>query len=368
MQQADLVIVGAGLVGSIGALLLAQAGYRVRLVERGGPPTEPSAELGSQPKIRELPLRHVALSPASQQCLDKVHAWPIPKIGVFSSMQVWEERGTARLSLDAKQVGREELGWVAQHDWLHWHLHQQFAGLDRVQVDYHSELSSLEHQDDGKLAITLTSGESASSCLASMLIGADGANSSVAKRCRVPVSKEDTGHHALVAMVRFAQPHQAVARQRFLLDGPLALLPSAWPDMVSIVWSQSADNATRRAQLSDAEFCAELTAASDQSLGPALEVGPKASFPIAQQLAQRFLAAPGVLLLGDAAHVIHPLAGQGVNAGIEDMTELLALLGRKGAPSQALRLPRGLARFAARRRARAQTLAGFMGGLQIIFA
>jgi 2-octaprenylphenol hydroxylase len=381
-DKVDVVVVGAGLVGSIGALLLAQAGYQVHLIERSGPPaepsTEPSTEMGQRssnepPDIAGLPLRHVALSPASQTCLNKINAWPIPNLGVFSSMQVWEERGTARLSLGAAQVGRDELGWVAQHAWLHWHLHQQFVGLDRIAVHYHSEIDTLEQTQDGELQLGFSTAGAdpstfCSNLLATLVIGADGANSAVAKHCRVPISRHDTGHHALVAMVRFAQPHQGVARQRFLLDGPLALLPSAWPDLVSIVWSQNADNAERRAQQPAADFCAELSLASDEALGPALEVGPRAGFPVAQQLADRFLAAPGVLLLGDAAHVIHPLAGQGVNAGIEDMTELLELLGRRGAKGGNFRLPAGLARFAARRRARAQTLAMVMGGLQGIYA
>lgn len=373
-ESVDVVLVGAGLVGSIGALLLAQAGYQVRLIERSGPPAaQPAAQAkGHQADISSLPLRHVALSPASQVCLNKINAWPPQNLGMFSSMQVWEERGTARLSLDATQVQRKELGWVAQHDWLLWHLHQQFVGLDRITVDYHSEVTALEQIEDGVL-LNIVAADSATnatpaqsrSLQARFVIGTDGANSAVAKLCRVPVSRDETGHHALVAMVRFAQPHQAVARQRFLLDGPLALLPSAWSDTVSIVWSQSASNAARRKQLSSGEFCAELTQASDGALGDALEVGPRAGFPIAQQLADRFLAAPGVLLLGDAAHVIHPLAGQGVNAGIEDMAELLALLGRRRTN---FRLPGGLARFAARRRARAQTLARVMGGLQGIYA
>lgn len=370
-DSVDVVLVGAGLVGSIGALLLAQAGYQVRLIERSGPPAAPAAEklqasASQAPDIASLPLRHVALSPASQACLNQINAWPIPNLGLFSAMQVWEERGTARLSLDAAQVQRDELGWVAQHDWLLWHLHQQFAGLDRIAVDYHSETNAVEQTEDGiRVSVTCADSSSSRTVQARLVIGADGANSAVAKACRVPVSRQDTGHHALVAMARFTQPHQGVARQRFLLDGPLALLPSAWPDLVSIVWSQSAANAARRLPLSTADFCAELSVASDNALGAALEVGPRAEFPIAQQLAERFLAAPGVLLLGDAAHVIHPLAGQGVNAGIEDMTELLALLGRRRTN---FRLPGGLARFAARRRARAQTLAMVMGGLQGIYA
>ncbi len=375
-EATDVVLVGAGLVGSIGALLLAQAGYQVRLVERSGRPgPQPTVQSKDhQLDMASMPLRHVALSPASQICLSKINAWPPQNLGVFSSMQVWEERGTARLTLNAAQVQRDELGWVAQHDWLLWHLHQQFVGLDRIRVDYHSEVAGLE-QVEGGVLLNVVAAEPAANLSqdlaqsrpiqAQFVIGTDGANSAIAKLCRVPVSRDETGHHALVAMVRFAQPHQNVARQRFLLDGPLALLPSAWPDMVSIVWSQSAANAARRKQLSSAEFCAELTQASDGELGEALEVGPRAGFPIAQQLADRFLAAPAVLLLGDAAHVIHPLAGQGVNAGIEDMTELLALLGRRRA---SFRLPGGLARFAARRRARAQTLARVMGGLQGIYA
>lgn len=375
-QSVDVVLVGAGLVGSIGALLLVQAGYQVRLIERNGPPGAQSASQsnGHPSELASLPLRHVALSPASQACLNKINAWPPQNLGMFSSMQVWEERGTARLNLNASQVQRDELGWVAQHDWLLWHLHQQFVGLDRITVDYHTEVSGLAQIEDGVLLNVVAAEPAANSAQdlapsrslqARLVIGADGASSAIAKLCRVSVARDETGHHALVAMVRFTQPHQNVARQRFLLDGPLALLPSAWPDMVSIVWSQSAANAARRKQLSPAEFCAELTQASDGALGEALEVGPRAGFPIAQQLADRFLAAPGVLLLGDAAHVIHPLAGQGVNAGIEDMVELLALLGRRRA---SFRLPGSLARFAARRRARAQTLATVMGGLQGIYA
>ncbi len=119
----DIIIVGAGLVGALGALLLAQAGYRVIVVERandGGARADNPAMHGAEPgvDIARLPLRHVALSPASVALLEPVGAWPVPDTATFSAVHVWEEQGTAALRLTASQVQRVELGWVSQHDWV----------------------------------------------------------------------------------------------------------------------------------------------------------------------------------------------------------------------------------------------------------
>ena len=170
---------------------------------------------------------------------------------------------------------------------------------------------------------------------------------------------------AIATIAVTAEPHEGVARQRFLLDGPLALLPGNDPHIVSVIWSQPAESAHRRARLDDAGFGAELERAAGFGRGEVVEVDERVSFPVSQMIANRVNPHSRVLLVGDAARVIHPLAGLGVNLGFEDVAGLLKVLERQtnGDPGAD-----GLWRaFARRRKARGVAMMGFLAALRAFY-
>lgn len=313
-QSQSIVVAGGGPVGATAALSLAGRGYRVTLVDRQHPLPGPSG-LG-------MDVRNVALSPSSAGLLGAVNAWP-EQAAAYDRMRVWEERGTSCLDFDAASVNRSELGWLVEVAPLLNGLWQQLNHEPNVSVVLGS-ISGVQTDTD-RVTIALADCDTVNELHADLLIASDGANSGVRRALQVPVRHWRTGQMALTTVVRTEQSHGSTAWQRFLLDGPLALLPSINPDICSVVWSQSDSEAQRRLDLADADFCQELFRASEGCLGQPLEVGPRQAFPLNQQLAQSAHPHPRVLLLGDALRVVHPLAGLGVNLGFEDLRELLQI-------------------------------------------
>ena len=313
-ESQKIIVAGGGPVGATAALSLASRGYRVTLVDRQRPLPGPSG-FG-------IDVRNVALSPSSAALLSAVNAWP-DQAAAYAKMRVWEERGTSRLDFDAASVNRSELGWLVEVAPLLELLWQQLDIEPNVEVVFGSISGVLANNDEVRVA--LADCESVDELHADMLIASDGANSGVRRALKVPVRQWQTGQMALTTLVRNQRNHANTAWQRFLLDGPLALLPSVNPHVCSIVWSQSESQAQRRLALSDDEFCRELFRASEGCLGQTLEAGPRQAFPLNQQLAESAHPHSRVLLLGDALRVVHPLAGLGVNLGFEDLRELLQI-------------------------------------------
>jgi 2-octaprenylphenol hydroxylase len=175
--------------------------------------------------------------------------------------------------------------------------------------------------DSVNKVVTLESGEQLQTML---IVGADGPSSVVRELSGISVEREDYGQKALVATIKSEHGHKDTAWQRFLPGGPLALLPLD-NDYSSIVWSLPADQAGRYLKLSNDDFCRRLAEASEYRLGSILETSKRAAFPLLGSQAQSYVR-PGIALIGDAAHTIHPLAGQGVNLGIKDAVVLAEIL------------------------------------------
>lgn len=362
-------IVGAGVVGAVAALGLARRGYLVELIEQSPPLAPPPADAGSAIDPTHWPLRHVALGVDSVALLAQLGVEQVAH-GVFQEIAVWEELGTAEVRFSAGEAGLSMLGWMAELPALTYRLWDQVQRTRGVRCHAGASLLAIDEPKAGSALTLRLAGTTVADCTVDLLIGADGARSPVRALSGGQAQSEATGHFALATVVRTEQAHGAVARQRFLRGGPLALLPTQYPDGVSVVWSQAQADAERQAALADDAFCEALTLASGSVLGRVTACGQRAVFPIAQQLADSFLPAPRVALVGDAARVVHPLAGLGVNLGIDDVQALLALFGEGGEGGEhGERLPSNLAlrRWARRRRARSVIVQRTLAALQVVY-
>lgn len=318
----DAVVVGGGVVGAASALALAQAGLAVALVE------------GVQPapwRVDRPDLRVYAFAPDNAALLDRLGVWDAvhdARVQPYRRMRVWDAAGQGELAFDADRFGRRELGWIVEQALLVDRLWAALPGAG-VQVHCPARVQALEQravaQDDSGVRLQLDDGLQLD---ARMAIAADGAGSTLRSLAGIEVSGHDYGQRGVVGYMATEQFHQDTAWQRFLPGGPLAVLPcSGSPDtgrgksVVSFVWSLPQDDATHMLALDDVAFGQMLTNAFDARLGAMQPLSPRASFPLRRQLAHDYVAGR-VLVIGDAAHVVHPLAGQGVNLGLRDVAAL----------------------------------------------
>lgn len=320
-MRADLIIVGAGMVGSALALALQHSGLQILLLDGGPLSVKPFAQDAAfEPRVS-------ALSAASQRILERLGAWDgiaARRTSPYAEMQVWDGSGTGQVHFSAASVHAEVLGHIVENrvvqDGLLDALYEADLGLLPG-----ARLEQLRRSGDDWL-LTLSDGRE---LRAPLLIAADGANSAVRRLAGCATREWDYLHHAIVTSVRCSKPHQQTAWQRFTDDGPLAFLPLAKADdaehWCSIVWSTTPAEATRLMALDDAAFCRELGKAFEWRLGEVLESDPRHSIPLRQRHAKRYVE-PGLALIGDAAHTIHPLAGQGVNLGFLDAAVLAEVL------------------------------------------
>jgi 2-octaprenyl-3-methyl-6-methoxy-1,4-benzoquinol hydroxylase len=331
----DAVVVGAGIVGSALALGLKRRGLDVAVVE-----STPAATWRA-----EAPdLRVYAIAPDSEALLAALGVWPAVRAAraqPYAAMQVWDAGGGVPLRFDAPALGVPRLGHIVEHGLLVDRLQAALADAGVPMVN--ARLESTETDDDG---ITLQL-DGDRRLRAAWAFGADGATSVVRGMAGIAVDARDYGAKGLVAYLHCERPHEATCWQRFLPSGPLALLPCA-DGRVSIVWSLPDDEAERLTAVPEASFNAEIARASDRVLGALSLDSPRVAFSLRRQVAAR-MREGRVALLGDAAHVVHPLAGQGVNLGLRDVGELLAgaddaLARRRSALSEAV-----LSRWARRR-------------------
>ncbi|MEM6709097.1 MAG: FAD-dependent oxidoreductase [Pseudomonadota bacterium] len=366
-----VAVVGAGVVGTVAALALARRGCAVTLIERAPPPAAPAAVKDDR-SVADWPIRHVALGADSVALLSSLGVEQFVH-GRFDRISVWEALGTASLEFTAAEAGLECLGWMAELPSLTAVLWQAAQAESRIDVRAGVVLRHL-HAPDARgtvrrpvqlelaTATTVDAPSAAPSVLdVDFVLAADGARSWVREQLAVPTRAADTGHYALATVAQMARPHDRVARQIFLPGGPLALLPTQHPCGVSVVWSQSQADAKRRSALEPADLGRELEAASGSVLGQVLATGESGCFPIQQQLAETFLPHPRVALVGDAARTVHPLAGLGVNLGIDDVQTLLAALAGLLPPPLALR------RWSRRRWARSQIVQRLLSTLQTTY-
>ena len=311
----DAVVVGAGIVGATLAALLGQSGKRIALIE-----ARPTAKFDSK---EGFDLRVSAINRASEETFESVGGWAkiwSKRAHAYECMQVWDESGTGEVRFDASEIGAPNLGHIIENRAIQSSLFECLKGNRAVSVFCPSQVISIVNNERTK-TVALDTGE----CLrTNLVVGADGPSSAVRELMGISVNREDYGQKGLVAVVKTEQSHQDTAWQRFLTGGPLAFLPLE-EGYSSIVWSLPSDRAARYLKLSDAEFCRILAEASDYRLGAVLKVGKRAAFPLIGSQASAYISS-GAALVGDAAHTIHPLAGQGVNLGIKDAVVLSEIL------------------------------------------
>jgi len=309
-DQLDAIVVGAGVVGAAAALSLARAGLRVAIVEAHAPVAW---------RAEEPDLRVYALAPDATALLGELGAWTAvaaARAHPYRRMRVWDAAGGGELDFDADSFGQAWLGHIVEHGLLVdrlWAACSREANIERHCPDKLQELS----QDDDGVQVELASG---TRLRAKLLLGADGGHSRVRELSGIAWRGGSYGQRAIVAYVRNEKPHQDTCWQRFLPTGPLAFLPCA-DGRCSIVWSLPEAEAVRLLAIDEARFCDELTRAFDARLGNVIAVSTRRVFPLERRLAERMLEGR-VALLGDAAHVVHPLAGQGVNLGLRDVAAL----------------------------------------------
>ena len=311
MAQADIVIVGAGIVGLVQALALQGSGLNVALLDAQHPQPYPKGE---------AQLRISALSLASQQVLSAIGAWQhidTARFVPYQAMHVWDQDSFAHIDFSAAQVAQNQLGFIVENQSVIASLWQQVGQVETIQVLTGVEIKQIHTSAQG-CYLTLTDDRVIS---ARLLIGADGANSRVRHSAQLPLTYWDYDQTAIVATVATEEPHNNVARQVFTPSGPLALLPLWDKNQCSIVWSQDNQQAATLLALPPDEFNKALSVAFDQKLGLCHLVGERQSYPLKMRYARQWLK-DGVFIVGDAAHTIDPLAGQGANLGILDAAAL----------------------------------------------
>ncbi|HXS73926.1 MAG TPA: UbiH/UbiF/VisC/COQ6 family ubiquinone biosynthesis hydroxylase [Rhodanobacteraceae bacterium] len=334
----DIAIAGGGMIGAACALALARNGFKVVLVEA----REPAQWRAEDPED----LRVIALAPSSAKVLDQLGVWkPVSarRVAPYARMHVWDAESAGELHFDAVSEGRAELGWIVENKLLQWTLWQALdqTGVRRVCP---GEVRDFEVRTD-RVSLELSEGEPLS---ARMLVIADGAKSTLRDKAGIQTRGRDYAQRAVVAHVATEKPHEAAAWQRFLPGGPIALLPLR-DGRSSIVWSMPEPEAQRMLALDDAAFCGAVGFATDYRLGRITETTPRTSFPLRLQLAHTYTSERCVLL-GDAAHAVHPLAGQGANLGLRDVTELVAVLSEARDGGRDFAARHVLQRYARRRR------------------
>lgn len=315
----DVVVVGAGMVGATAAALLARSGFTVALVES----REPRPFDASQP----VGLRVSAISPGAAAVLREAGAWRLvenSRHAPYRLMCVEDRDQSSVVEFQAPEFGLERLGTIVENDSVQWALWQALSMMPGVERFCPDAVAGFEPQGDG-VSVRLQQG---GQITARLLVGADGADSQIRERLGIRQQYWAYGQSGVVGVVESEPPNPGVAWQRFLDGGPVAFLPLS-DGSSSIVWSCPDHEARRLAALEDQVFLAELEQAVAGSPGHwpgrLTGVGPRAAFPLTMRLSERY-AGRRAVLVGDAAHVMHPLAGQGVNMGLLDAAGLVELL------------------------------------------
>ena len=364
-ERFDIVIVGAGVTGLTVASLLAQSDFagdlRIRIVD--------AAERPVWSPNDDVALRVSAVSGGSAGLLSDIGAWSsieAARICPYDHMRVWDEAlepgSASTLCFDADEFAVRHLGFIVENVLLQHALIEVLDDLG-VELFFATPISAIDFNDEGRHCVHLQSGPDIE---ADLIIGADGGRSLVRESAGIDVSRRPYEQTAFVTHVSPEESHANTAWQRFLRDGPLGLLPLA-DRRLSIVWSTTPDRATQAQQCSDAELGEMLTESSDHVLGKLTVNGPRGTFPLGAQHAKDYVRR-GIALIGDAAHTVHPLAGQGANLGLQDAEELATVIiaalraGEHPADRPVLR------RYERARKGANATMMHFMTGLNRLFA
>ena len=303
-----IVIVGAGLAGLTMATLLSRSRHSTKL-------DVSVIDAAARPQFlvdADVSLRVSAIANGTAEVLQSVGAWnavTAKRVSSFTKMRVWDEHDSPHsdsvLKFDAAEFATPQLGFIVENVLLQ-HALLEVLDATNVRLQFDTRIDALPQAD--------------------LVIAADGARSVVRDLANIETKVWPYEQSALVTHLQAGQAHNATAYQRFLRDGPLGMLPLS-DGRISVVWSTLPETAKRCLDLDDQALGGLLTTASDGVLGDLKVAGPRGAFPLQAQHAAQYVR-PGLALIGDAAHAIHPLAGQGANLGVQDAVALSEVIDR----------------------------------------
>lgn len=352
---ADVIVLGGGLIGASTALALGRIGLQVHLVDRQ--PLQPTT-------LPDFDGRATAVALASKLLFQAIGVWDrlASEAGPINEIRVSDGPSMRHLHFDHRQLGKEPLGWMVENRHLRGGLLEALARCESVRVHAPAQMAHLE-RGPGKVRLTLSDGQTLH---APLILGCDGRQSALRAHADLRRLRWSYPQTAIVATIEHDLPHGGVAHERFLAAGPFAILPLTG-NRASLVWTAPKQQAPALLQLGDRAFAAEVVRRVGDFLGEVRVLPQRWSYPLGLHITERFVDRR-MALVGDAAHGIHPIAGQGFNLGLRDVaaiTEILAQSLRLGLdPGAADRL----ARYDRARRADVMTLAAATDGLNWLFS
>jgi len=356
-DSSDIIIVGGGMVGACMALAAAREGFQVTLLE----PRQPSLDWTGD----DFDIRVSALTRTSETILRNLDVWQgmqQRRVTAYENMHVWDRKGFGEVHFAAEDVGEPNLGHIVENRVIVASLWEQITHQANIKHVADVEIVSIEREGDQTKLIA--SNDDVLS--ASLVIGADGARSSVRELVGLTASTSSYDQEGVVCTVKAEQGNASTAWQRFMPTGPLALLPMN-EEYFSIVWSTSPEQAQSLVNVSEESFNQALTQASEAVCGKLSVVGDRAAFPLRKLKAERYVL-DGVALIGDAAHVIHPLAGQGVNLGFLDAAMLMDVLTEARAHRESIGAMGVLRRYERARKGHNLAVQSAMDGFKHLFS
>ncbi|UYM13971.1 FAD-dependent monooxygenase [Endozoicomonas euniceicola] len=361
MKNYDIAIVGGGMVGAALALSLSDTSLRIVIIDQH------SLKPGLIAENAPYSPRVSALTEASVQLFKRLGVWDtmrFQRVCPYRHMRVWDGEGTGEITFDAGSVGYPQLGYIVENPVIRASL---LKGLEDTSVDLLEASGELSFRPlEAGYEVVPEKGQ-AFHC--QLLVGADGAESAVRKWAGIPQSQKDCLHHAIVTTVEIEKHHQDTAWQIFLDTGPLAFLPVPDQDgkhYCSIVWSLLPERADAVIALDEDAFCKALGRAFEQRLGTVIRTDKRYRFPLKHRHARHYYR-QGIVLVGDACHTIHPLAGQGVNLGLQDVEALSRELIRACERDDDIAGKHILGRYQRHRKGANMTMLAAMDGFQHLF-
>ena len=355
MQHVDIAIVGGGIVGLTLAAALKNSELSIAVIDKAA---------CYQPLTEKPTARVSAINQANIKALKQFDVWNYlqqDRANPYTDMHVWDKDSFGDIHFSCGEMGSDALGIIVENQ----ALVNALAKTGEAQSNVQLVTAGIERVLAGpNQTMLMLDNDEVLSCR--LLVGADGANSFVRKQAGLPITFRDYEHTAIVANIRTDEPHDNVARQAFTPTGPLALLPMVAPNVCSIVWSQTPEQASSLMALNDEAFCNALTAASNSVLGTMVLETKRSAFPLTMRYARQW-AKDGVVLIGDAAHTIHPLAGQGANLGMQDALVLAETLSNLNASGKDIGLYKNLRSYERSRKTEAMKMIAAMDGFKFLF-